>query len=98
MITHDLELIACACDRALHMDGGRVVGRARVRQNNNHDKKRPKNIKVRLFADGKDTGKVLTLSVINNWKGSFTELPKYTKDRKLIKYTIRENQIGRAHV
>ena len=32
VITHDLELIACACDRALHMDGGRVVGRAGVRQ------------------------------------------------------------------
>ena len=32
VITHDLELIACACDRVLHMDGGRVVGRAGVRQ------------------------------------------------------------------
>lgn len=67
------------------------------KDNNNHDKKRPKNIKVRLFADGKDTGKVLTLSVINNWKGSFTELPKYTKDRKLIKYTIRENPVANGY-
>ena len=32
VITHDLELIACACDRVVHMDGGRVVGRAGVRQ------------------------------------------------------------------
>ena len=32
VITHDLELIACACDRVLHMDDGRVVGRAGVRQ------------------------------------------------------------------
>ena len=32
VITHDLELIACACDRVLHMDGGRVVGRAGVRE------------------------------------------------------------------
>ena len=32
VITHDLELIACACDRVLHVDGGRVVGRAGVRQ------------------------------------------------------------------
>ena len=31
VITHDLELIACACDRVLHMDGGRVVGQASVR-------------------------------------------------------------------
>ncbi len=30
VITHDLELIACACDRILHMDGGRIVGQARV--------------------------------------------------------------------
>ena len=32
VITHDLELIACACDRVLHVDGGRVVGRAGVCQ------------------------------------------------------------------
>lgn len=32
VITHDLELIACACDRVLHMDGGRVVGGAGVRE------------------------------------------------------------------
>jgi len=31
VVTHDLELIACACDRVLHMDGGRVVGQASVR-------------------------------------------------------------------
>ena len=30
MITHDLELIACACDRILHMDGGRITEQARV--------------------------------------------------------------------
>lgn len=30
VITHDLELIARACDRVLHMDGGRVTERARV--------------------------------------------------------------------
>lgn len=32
VITHDLELIACACDRALHMDRGRIVARTRVRE------------------------------------------------------------------
>ena len=32
VITHDLELIACACDRALHMDRGRIVARARARE------------------------------------------------------------------
>ena len=30
VITHDLELIACACDRILHMDGGRITEQARV--------------------------------------------------------------------
>lgn len=30
VITHDLELIARACDRVLHMDGGRVTEQARV--------------------------------------------------------------------
>ena len=30
VITHDLELIACACDRVLHMDGGRITEQARV--------------------------------------------------------------------
>ncbi|WP_276781785.1 ABC transporter ATP-binding protein [Actinomyces gerencseriae] len=31
VITHDLELIACACDRVLHVEDGRIAGRARVR-------------------------------------------------------------------
>ena len=30
VITHDLELIARACDRVLHMDGGRVTEQARM--------------------------------------------------------------------
>lgn len=30
VITHDLELIACACDRVLHMDGGRITEQAQV--------------------------------------------------------------------
>ena len=50
------------------------------KDNNDRDKKRPQNIVIKLFANGKNTGKVLVLSAANNWKGRFTDLPKYTKN------------------
>ena len=60
--------------------------------NNNHDNKRPGEIKVRLFADDMDTGKVLTLSDVNSWKGSFIDLDKY-KPGGEIKYTVKEDSV-----
>mgnify|MGYP000888159988 CR=1 FL=1 len=67
------------------------------KDNNDRDKKRPQNIVVKLFANGKNTGKVLVLSAANNWKGRFTDLPKYTKNGHLIKYTVKENPIANGY-
>jgi len=58
---------------------------------NNYDGKRPRSIRVKLFADGKDTGKSLILSAANNWRGKFTNLQKNTMSGKLIKYTVKES-------
>ena len=58
----------------------------------NQDGIRPKTVRVRLLADGKDTGKQLTLAELNKWKDSFTELNKYAEKSsgKLINYTVEE--------
>lgn len=61
------------------------------KDNDNKDKKRPQTITVRLFADGKDTGKKLVLSALDNWQGRFINLLKYTKDGELIRYTVKED-------
>ena len=61
------------------------------KDNDNKDKKRPQSIIVRLFADGKDTGQKRTLSSLDNWQGRFIDLPKYTKDGEVIKYTVKED-------
>ena len=42
--------------------------------NNNANQNRPNSITVRLYSNGSDTGKSLTLNASNNWKGTFTNL------------------------
>ena len=60
--------------------------------NNDEYELRPTSIKVKLLADGKETGDVLVLSKANNWKGSFKDLAKYTKDKEVI-YTVKEDTV-----
>uniref|UniRef100_UPI0028D364C9 Cna B-type domain-containing protein n=1 Tax=Cryptobacterium curtum TaxID=84163 RepID=UPI0028D364C9 len=50
-------------------------------------------VTVHLLADGVDTGKSVTLNAAGNWKGSFTDLPKY-KSGALISYTVKEDDIS----
>ena len=60
--------------------------------NNNAENTRPGKVTIKLFADGKDTGKTLTLNADNQWTGSFTELEKYA-DGKLVAYTVQEEAV-----
>ncbi len=55
----------------------------------NQDGLRPGEITVKLLADGRDTGKNLTLNAGNNWQGTFSELDKYENGRE-VTYTIEE--------
>ena len=72
---------------------------------NNTDGHRPSSIKVKLMADGVDTGKRLTLNADNHWSGSFSDLDE-KKNGQTISYTVEEEsvnlytgaEIGRAHV
>ena len=50
---------------------------------------RPETVDIKLLADGKDTGKVLTLGKDNNWKGEFKDLLKYDGDKE-IEYSVEE--------
>ena len=61
----------------------------------NQDGIRPESVNVKLFADGEDTGKTLTLSEENSWTGSFTELAAKTEaqdgeEARKIVYTVEE--------
>lgn len=55
----------------------------------NQDGIRPESITVKLLADGKDTGKVITLSKETRWMGIFAGLAEY-KDGQKVVYTIEE--------
>ena len=57
---------------------------------NNRDGKRPAMVTVHLFADGKDTGEVLTLTGAGGWEGSFTGLDEYFEGKK-VSYSIKED-------
>ncbi len=56
---------------------------------NDQDGLRPKDITVKLLADGAATDKTLTLSEDNNWEDTFTELDEYSEDKR-IEYTVEE--------
>lgn len=58
------------------------------------DEYRPASITVKLFANGKDTGKTLTLNESRKWTGKFTDLYKY-ENGSLITYTIQEVSVSK---
>lgn len=51
-------------------------------------------VTVKLKADGVDTGKTVTLSEDNDWKASFTGMPKYTTSGDEITYTLEEADVS----
>ncbi|MBO2753817.1 Cna B-type domain-containing protein [Staphylococcus aureus] len=57
--------------------------------NNNQDGKRPTEIKVELYQDGKATGKTATLNESNNWTHTWTGLDEKAKGQQ-VKYTVEE--------
>lgn len=66
------------------------------KDNENQDGVRPKEVTIKLLADGKETGKKLVLSQKTNWNGTFTDLDVY-KDGKKIVYTVVEEKVGHRY-
>lgn len=62
--------------------------------NNDQDGIRPKSVTVKLYANGEDSGKALTLSDTDQWKDSFEGLYKEDKTGKTITYTVEEVKTG----
>lgn len=61
---------------------------------NNADGDRPDSVTVTLFADGKSTGKTLTLNEAGDWKGTFTDLPaRNDATNSAVVYTVTENAV-----
>ncbi len=59
----------------------------------NRENLRPTSITVRLYADGKDTGKSVVLTETNDWKGQFLHLPEFNAGKKIV-YTIEEERVA----
>lgn len=50
---------------------------------------------IRLFADGKDTGRFVTLNAAGGWKGGFYDLPYFQEDgTTVVQYTVVEDPFG----
>ncbi len=60
--------------------------------NDNQDGSRPSSVTVKLLANGTATGKTLTLSAINNWTSTFTDLDVKLSGNN-INYTVDETSI-----
>ena len=64
---------------------------------NNKDGQRPEKVRIRLLANGKEVpGKILVLSKLNGWTGTFKNL-SINKDGKKIKYTVKEEPVGQGY-
>ena len=48
-------------------------------------------VTVKLLADGKDTGRTVTLNLKNGWRGYFQGLPYADENGKVISYTVEES-------
>ncbi|MDQ8819763.1 Cna B-type domain-containing protein, partial [Streptococcus ruminantium] len=68
-----------------------VSGAKTWNDNNDQDGKRPKSITVNLLADGKVI-KSQQVTAENDWKYTFTDLPKYTNGKEIV-YTVTENAV-----
>lgn len=69
----------------------RVSGKKIWEDNEDKEGKRPEEITIRLFADGKEIDKK-TVTEKDGWKWDFGSLAKY-KDEEEIKYTIKEDSV-----
>ncbi len=61
--------------------------------NGDQDGIRPSSVKVRLFADGAPTSKIVTLDSAGSWKGSFTGLDQKDASGNDIAYTVEEDPV-----
>ncbi len=60
--------------------------------NNNSDGKRPESVIVRLLANGTEVADT-QLNAGNNWRYTFTGLPRIDEDKEKINYTITEDPV-----
>lgn len=54
----------------------------------------PASVTIRLLANGEETGKTLTLSAENGWKGTFSRLNKTDSRGNAITYTVAETPVA----
>ena len=73
-----------------------LTGQKTWNDSNNQDRKRPTEIKVRLLADGKDTGKVATASETTDWKYSFKDLDRYKAGKEIV-YSVEEVDVAKGY-
>ncbi|MCQ5090921.1 Cna B-type domain-containing protein [Slackia exigua] len=59
---------------------------------------RPSSVKIRLFADGAPTSKIVTLDSAGSWKGSFTGLDQKDASGNDIAYTVEEDPVPLGYI
>ncbi|WP_314921840.1 Cna B-type domain-containing protein [Slackia exigua] len=66
--------------------------------NGDQDGIRPSSVKIRLFADGAPTSKIVTLDSAGSWKGSFTGLDQKDASGNDIAYTVEEDPVPLGYI
>ncbi|MFA9493997.1 BspA family leucine-rich repeat surface protein [Streptococcus sp. E17BB] len=60
---------------------------------NDRDRIRTKSVRIRVLANGKDSGRSIELSAANNWTYTFDDLEMVTADGLPIRYSITEDPV-----
>ncbi|MBJ8326359.1 Cna B-type domain-containing protein [Streptococcus pacificus] len=67
-----------------------ITGQKTWNDNNNQDGKRPKEVTIKLLADGVDTGKTATTNEAQGWTYTFNDLDVVNAQGQDIVYTVEE--------
>ena len=73
--------------------GGRLNVLKEWNDKNNNDRIRPDSVDIELYCNEQPTGKILTLSADQNWRGTFEHVAPYDENGMMNYYTIVEQEV-----
>ena len=87
-LSEDFEIETGGQNKDIFID---ISGKKIWEDNNNKEGKRPEEITIRLFANGKEIDKKI-VNAKDEWKWDFGKFPKYQNEEE-VKYTISEDSV-----
>ena len=72
---------------------GSIQVRKEWEHGNNPNENRPSSVEISLMRDG-EVQDTITLSSNNGWTGTFSNVPKYDSEGRVVTYTLSERKVA----